>query len=80
MHAQMLAAMLEEEKSAPQYFQPLPFYYIEIAKLLFLNSVDSFGEDFLEVSEDSNSLVISSGPDWAGRGEGGLGRGPPRSS
>lgn len=44
-----LAAMLEEEKSATQFFQPLPFYYIEISKLLFQGAVDAFGDSYLEV-------------------------------
>lgn len=42
--------VLEEEKSASSFFQQMPFYYIEIAKLLFHGAVESFGDEYLEVS------------------------------
>lgn len=41
--------MLEEERSETQYFQPLPFYYVEISKLLFQHAVETFGENYMEV-------------------------------
>ncbi|KAG1676525.1 hypothetical protein FOA52_000068 [Chlamydomonas sp. UWO 241] len=50
MEKDKLAEMLDEEKSATQFFQPLPFYYVEISKLLFQSAVDAFGETFLEVT------------------------------
>ena len=43
--------MLQEEKGATSFFQPLPFYYVEISKLLFHNAVDAFGENYMEVWE-----------------------------
>eukprot|EP00195_Chlamydomonas_chlamydogama_P011762 CAMPEP_0202914660 /NCGR_PEP_ID=MMETSP1392-20130828/63646_1 /ASSEMBLY_ACC=CAM_ASM_000868 /TAXON_ID=225041 /ORGANISM="Chlamydomonas chlamydogama, Strain SAG 11-48b" /LENGTH=211 /DNA_ID=CAMNT_0049606395 /DNA_START=89 /DNA_END=721 /DNA_ORIENTATION=- len=44
-----LEKILHDEKTIPQYFQPLPFYYIEISKILFEKAVDAFGDDFSEV-------------------------------
>ena len=43
------AAMLQEEKAATQYFQPLPFYYVEISKLLFHDAVEAFVDSYMEV-------------------------------
>jgi GINS complex subunit 2 len=45
-----LSAMLLEEKSATQFFQPLPLYYVEISKVLFQSAVEAFGEDYMEVT------------------------------
>ena len=42
--------MLLEEKNSPQFFQPLPLYYVEISKVLFQSAVESFGEDYMEVT------------------------------
>ncbi len=50
LEAVRLSRMLHEEKSATQFFQPLPFYYVEISKLLFQNAVDAFGESYMEAS------------------------------
>ena len=43
-------AMLQDEKAATQFFQPLPFYYVEISKLLFHDAVEAFGDTYMEVS------------------------------
>eukprot|EP00955_Chlamydomonas_euryale_P095272 364927-Chlamydomonas_euryale.AAC.16 len=51
-----LTELLDEEKSTTQKFQDLPFYYVEIAKLLFQNAVEAFGDDYLE----STSLPFQS--------------------
>ena len=45
----MHTAMLQEEKAATQYFQPLPFYYVEISKLLFHDAVEAFADSYMEV-------------------------------
>ncbi|GAX72832.1 hypothetical protein CEUSTIGMA_g287.t1 [Chlamydomonas eustigma] len=45
-----LTNMLAEEKESVHFFQPLPFYYVEISKLLFQDAVDAFGENYLEVT------------------------------
>lgn len=42
-------AMLQDEKAATQFFQPLPFYYVEISKLLFHDAVEAFGDTYMEV-------------------------------
>lgn len=46
------AAALSEEKSQPQLFQPLPFYYLEVSRALFRQQpTETFGgnEQFAEV-------------------------------
>ena len=44
------AALLDEEKSTAAVFQPVPFHYLEIAKVLFAEAKDCFGADMLKVS------------------------------
>lgn len=40
-----LAGTLEEERTHPQYFQPVPQYYVEISKLLFTEARAIFGSN-----------------------------------
>ncbi|GFH10846.1 DNA replication complex GINS protein PSF2, partial [Haematococcus lacustris] len=52
MQPDRLRGVFEEEKAVPQVFQPLPFYFIEVAQLLFRhNPSETFGseEQFAEV-------------------------------
>jgi len=41
--------LLDEEKSTAAVFQPVPFHYLEIAKVLFAEAKDCFGADMLKV-------------------------------
>ena len=43
------AGILDEEKSTAAVFQPVPFHYLEIAKVLFAEAKDCFGADMLKV-------------------------------
>jgi hypothetical protein len=41
----------EEERRVKHFFQPLPFYYLELAHSLFqVDPIDTFGPDFSTVS------------------------------
>lgn len=46
--------MLEEERTIPQYFQPVPQYYVEVAKVLLTEARAIFGSntDVHEVRAD----------------------------
>ena len=61
----LCAALLQEEKAATQYFQPMPFYYVEISKLLFHDAVEAFGDSYMEewsnrhMSVDMRVLTLS---------------------
>lgn len=46
----LLAAVLDEERTIPQYFQPVPQYYVETAKMLFAEARAIFGTN-AEVNE-----------------------------
>ena len=46
---QACAGILDEEKSTAAVFQPVPFHYLEIAKVLFAEAKDCFGADMLKV-------------------------------
>ena len=35
LFAEKLTQILEDEREAPREFQPLPFHYVEISRLLF---------------------------------------------
>lgn len=43
------AAILDEERSTAAVFQPVPFHYLEIAKVLFAETKECFGADMLKV-------------------------------
>eukprot|EP00798_Chlamydomonas_sp_ICE-L_P030621 gene30621-35632_t len=50
MSTENLEHVLEEEKTIIQFFQPLPFYYVEISHAIFHKAVDTFeGESSSEV-------------------------------
>ncbi|KAG2444694.1 hypothetical protein HXX76_001438 [Chlamydomonas incerta] len=50
MARERLKAVLDEERSIPQYFQPVPQYYVETAKMLFSEARAIFGTN-AEVNE-----------------------------
>ncbi len=39
------AGVLEEERTIPQYFQPVPQYYVEVAKVLLTEARAIFGSN-----------------------------------
>ncbi|GIL74036.1 hypothetical protein Vretimale_4998 [Volvox reticuliferus] len=45
MTKEELKGILEEERTHPQYFQPVPQYYVEISKLLFTEARAIFGNN-----------------------------------
>lgn len=49
MEPESLARVLEEERRETATFEPLPFYYIEIAVLLLRSAKDTFGEKLYRV-------------------------------
>jgi hypothetical protein len=49
----VLAGVLEEEKRDSFVFQPVPFYYIEIAHVLLNQATDEFGADWYKVCSAS---------------------------
>ncbi|PNW88429.1 hypothetical protein CHLRE_01g029100v5 [Chlamydomonas reinhardtii] len=50
MAREKLKAVLDEERTIPQYFQPVPQYYVETAKMLFAEARAIFGTN-AEVNE-----------------------------
>ena len=44
-----LAELYDQERSMAAIFQPVPYHYIEISRLLLMFAKDSFGSDFHRV-------------------------------
>jgi GINS complex subunit 2 len=42
-----LAQVLDDEREAPREFQPLPFHYVEISRLLLDNAREDFENNFM---------------------------------
>lgn len=51
-----LTELLAEEKDVPGTFQQVPYYYMEVAHLMFKDAVDAFGDDVNEVRQLIESL------------------------
>lgn len=47
MSVERLTEVLEMEREAPREFQPLPFHYVEIAKLLLDNAREDFENNYM---------------------------------
>ncbi|KAG0621509.1 hypothetical protein M758_3G025300 [Ceratodon purpureus] len=47
MSVERLSEVLEMEREAPREFQPLPFHYVEIAKLLLDNAREDFENNYM---------------------------------
>ncbi|KAJ7563681.1 hypothetical protein O6H91_03G120600 [Diphasiastrum complanatum] len=47
MTVEKLTQVLEDEREAPREFQPLPFHYVEISRLLFDHSQDDISDFYL---------------------------------
>ncbi|MCO5556839.1 hypothetical protein L7F22_017629 [Adiantum nelumboides] len=47
MSVEKLTQVLEEEREAPREFQPLPFHYVEISRLLFDHARDDITDPYL---------------------------------
>ncbi|KAG2487535.1 hypothetical protein HYH03_013815 [Edaphochlamys debaryana] len=45
MDRERLKTMLEEERTVPQYFQPVPQFYVEVARMLFTEARAIFGSN-----------------------------------
>eukprot|EP00198_Chlamydomonas_reinhardtii_P000239 XP_001689574.1 DNA replication complex GINS protein [Chlamydomonas reinhardtii] len=56
MAREKLKAVLDEERTIPQYFQPVPQYYVETAKMLFAEARAIFGTN-AEVTTQIMDLV-----------------------
>ncbi|CAK9868322.1 unnamed protein product [Sphagnum jensenii] len=47
MSVERLAQVLDDEREAPREFQPLPFHYVEISRLLLDNAREDFENNFM---------------------------------
>ena len=67
MYHDVFPGVLELERSTADVFQPLPFHFIEITHLLFVNARDTFGDDAYKVPSHKlrpSTAYIGDGKEW----------------